>query len=54
MKDEALGLLDLIVGSDVFSSCLGLFMNFFQNENECPIVNDIDMCYYSPYIKVGF
>ena len=54
LKDDAFGLLDLIFGSDVFSSCLGFFINFFQNENECPIVNDIDMCYYSPYIKVGF
>jgi hypothetical protein len=54
LKDEAFGILDLIVGSDPYSSCLGYFTNFFQNKNECPVVNNINMCYYSPYIKVGF
>ena len=53
-KDKAFGILDLIVGSDPYSSCLGYFVNFFQNKNECPVVNNINMCYYSPYIKVGF
>ena len=45
-----------ILGSkiDKYSSCLGYFMNYFQNENECPTVNDKKMCKHSPYIKVGF
>ena len=45
-----------ILGSyaDKYSSCLGYFMNHFQNENECPIVNNKKMCKHSPYIKVGF
>ena len=29
-------------------------MNYFQNEDECPTVNDKKMCKHSPYIKVGF
>ena len=53
------GLLDeafTILGSekDKYSSCLGYFMNHFQNENECPKVNDKNICKHSPYIKVGF
>ena len=54
-----IGLLDdafTILGSDKdkYSSCLGYFMNFFQNENECPTVNGKKICNYSPYVKVGF
>ena len=54
-----IGLLDKafsILGSemDKYSSCLGYFMNHFQNENECPIVNNKHICYHSPYVKVGF
>ena len=29
-------------------------MNHFQNENECPTVNDKKICKHSPYVKVGF
>ena len=45
-----------ILGSegDKYSSCLGYFMNYFQNENECPTLNNKKLCYNSPYIKVGF
>ena len=45
-----------ILGSetDKYSSCLGYFMNHFQNENECPTVNNKKICKHSPYIKVGF
>ena len=45
-----------ILGSekDKYSSCLGYFMNYFQKENECPTLNGKKLCYYSPYITVGF
>ena len=39
---------------DKYSACLGYFINYFQNENECPKVNNKNICKYSPYIKVGF
>ena len=41
-------------GFDKYSSCLGFIMNFFQNQNECPSVNNKNLCYYSKYIKVGY
>ena len=53
-NDDAFGILNIASLSDKYSSCLGLFMNYFQNENECPTVNGRKMCYKSPYIKVGF
>ena len=40
--------------NDKYSSCLGFIMNFFQNPNECPAVNNKNICYYSKYIKVGY
>ena len=40
--------------NDKYSTCLGFFMNFFQNQNECPKSNGKNLCNYSPYIKVGF
>ena len=54
-----IGLLDKafsILGSekDKYSSCLGYFMNHFQNQNECPAVNGKRICKHSPYIKVSF
>ena len=54
-----MGVLDkafTIVGAelDKYSSCLGFVMNFFQNPNECPAVNNKNICYYSKYIKVGY
>ena len=39
---------------DIYSSCLGFMMNFFQNENECPKVDGKNICYYSKYITIGF
>ena len=39
---------------DKYSSCLGFVMNYFQNPNECPTVNNQNLCYYSKYIKVGY
>jgi hypothetical protein len=44
-----IGLLDKafsILGSemDKYSSCLGYFMNHFQNENECVVVNNKHIC----------
>ena len=53
------GLLDsafTILNSDKskYSSCLGYFMTYFQNENECPEVNNKKLCKYSPYVKVGY
>ena len=41
-------------GSDKYSSCLGFFMNYFQNPNECPSVNNKNLCFYSKYITVGY
>lgn len=54
-----IGLLDTaftIIGSEKtkYSSCLGYFMNHFQNEEECPEVNNKRICNHSKYIKVGF
>ena len=54
-----MGVLDkafTIIGTenDKYSSCLGFIMNFFQNPNECPTVNNKNLCYYSKYIKVGY
>ena len=54
-----MGLLDsafTILNSDKtkYSSCLGYFMTYFQNENECPKLNNKNLCHYSPYIKVGY
>ena len=40
--------------NDKYSSCLGYFMNYFQNESECPSSNGKKLCYHSPYVKVGF
>ena len=40
--------------SDKYSSCLAFIMSFFQNPNECPTVNNKNLCYYSKYIKVGY
>ena len=54
LNDDAFGILNLFSLSDEYSSCLGLFMNYFQNENECPTVNGEKICYKSQYIKVGF
>ena len=42
------------LGDDKYSSCLGYFMNYFQNEKECPIIDGKSICNYSPYIKVGY
>ena len=54
-----MGVLDkafTIIGSenDKYSSCLAFIMNFFQNPNECPTINNKNLCYYSKYIKVGY
>ena len=54
-----MGVLDkafTIIGTenDKYSSCLAFIMNFFQNPNECPTVNNKNLCYYSKYIKVGY
>ena len=53
------GLLDsafTVLNSDKskYSSCLGYFMTYFQNENECPKLNNKNLCKYSPYVKVGY
>ena len=44
----------IINGFDKYSSCLGYIMNFFQNPNECPTMNNKNLCFYSKYIKVGY
>jgi len=54
LDDNAFGILDIFSKSDKYSSCLGLFMNYFQNPNECPTVDGHKICYKSDYIKVGF
>ena len=54
LNGDAFGILNIFSKSDEYSSCLGLFMNYFQNENECPTVNGEKICYKSQYIKVGF
>ena len=41
-----------LLGDDKYSSCLGYFMNYFQNEKECPIIDGKSICNYSPYIKL--
>ena len=45
-----------IIGSDddKYSSCLAFIMSFFQNPNECPTVNNKNLCFYSKYIRVGY
>ena len=30
-----------------YDSCLGFLMNFFQKDDECPKVNNTNICYYS-------
>ena len=51
--DEAFSILG--PNYDKYSSCLGFFANYFQNENECPKDDEgNNICYYSKYIKVGF
>ena len=40
--------------NDKYSSCLGYFMNYFQNESECPTLNGKKLCYHSQYVKIGF
>ena len=52
LADEAFSILNN--EKNKYTSCLAFFMNFFQNENECPNVNGKNICNYSPYIKVGF
>ncbi len=54
LDDNAFGILNIFSNSDKYSSCLGLFMNYFQNPNECPTVDGQKICYKSDYIKVGF
>jgi len=54
LDDNAFGILNIFSKSDKYSSCLGLFMNYFQNPNECPTVDGHKICYKSDYIKVGF
>lgn len=51
--------LDFIFGIDQINAekqgaCLGFISNFFMNENECPKVNNKNICYYSKYIKVAY
>ena len=41
-------------GKDKYSSCLGFIMSFFQNPEECPAVNNKNLCFHSKYIKVGY
>ena len=54
-NDEAFGISNFASMSDKYSSCLGFFMNFFQNKNECPMYEDKKkICYKSEYIKVVF
>ena len=45
-----------IIGNinDKYSSCLAFMMNFFQNPEECPTVNNKNLCFYSKYIRVGY
>ena len=39
---------------DKYSSCLGFLMNFYQDRNECPKVNNKNICYYSKYINIAY
>ena len=41
-------------GKDKYSSCLAFFMSYFQNPEECPAVNNKNLCFHSKYIKVGY
>ena len=52
LTDNALSVLG--IGKDKYSTCLAFFMNFFQNEKECPSLNGKPLCYYSKYVQVGF
>ena len=51
--------LDNVFGIDItnkknYGSCLGHISNYFQNEEECPKVNDKSICHYSKYVKVAY
>ena len=37
-----------------YNSCLGFLMNFFQKDNECPKVDNKNICYYSKGIRVSY
>lgn len=41
--------------SNKYSACLGFFMQFYNNKDECPVTDDSKkVCYYSPYVEIGF
>ena len=45
----------LYSNSNKYSSCLGFFMQFYNNKNECPNDdNGNSICYYSKNIEIGF
>ena len=37
-----------------YDSCLGFLMNFFQKDDECPKVNNANICYYSKGIRISY
>ncbi len=37
-----------------YSACLGFFMQFYNNKNECPNDNGKSICYYSKYVEIGY
>ena len=37
-----------------YDSCLGFLMNFFQKDDECPKVNNTNICYYSKGIRISY
>ena len=39
---------------DKYGSCLGHIANYYQNEDECKIVNGKNICYHSKYVKVAY
>ena len=43
-----------IFNENKYGACLGHIASYFQNENECPKVENKRTCLYSKYVKVGY
>ena len=53
LLDPPTSILDL--NTNKYSSCLGFFMQFYNNKNECPNDdNGKSICYYSKYVEIGY
>ena len=43
-----------IFNENEYGACLGHIASYFQNEQECPKVQNKSTCFYSKYVKVGY